>query len=228
MGYRSIDAGLVLETLVKLTARIHDRFPSAGLEKVCNELCALAKDTEEKVQTLKSPILPLRIAIGMVLIAGIAMAILGAQAFSLQTHTTELFAIISGLEAAVNLIALIGAGIFVLASVETRVKRHRALSALHEIRSIIHVIDMHQLTKDPAMLDGARTSSSPEHNLTPFELVRYLDYCSEMLSLAGKLAALYAQDFNDDLVVEAASDIEQLATNLSQKVWQKITIVEMA
>jgi hypothetical protein len=47
-----------------------------------------------------------------------------------------------------------------------------------------------------------------------------------MLSLSGKLAALYAQDFNDPDVIEAASDIEQLATNLSQKVWQKITIVQ--
>jgi hypothetical protein len=29
-------------------------------------------------------------------------------------------------------------------------------------------------------------------------------------------------------VIEAASDIEQLATNLSQKVWQKITIVQVS
>jgi hypothetical protein len=35
-----------------------------------------------------------------------------------------------------------------------------------------------------------------------------------------------AEAFNDPDVIEGASDIEQLATNLSQKVWQKITIVQ--
>jgi len=39
--------------------------------------------------------------------------------------------------------------------------------------------------------------------MTPFELGRYLDYCSEMLSLTGKVAALYAQDLDDPVVVEA-------------------------
>jgi hypothetical protein len=34
-------------------------------------------------------------------------------------------------------------------TIETRVKRRRALRAIHELRSIAHVIDMHQLTKDP-------------------------------------------------------------------------------
>eukprot|EP01038_Epipyxis_sp_PR26KG_P017703 gene17703-24658_t len=87
-------------------------------------------------------------------------------------------------------------------------------------------IDLHQLTKDPVMFGAKLTKASPDRKLSPFELVRYLNYCSEMLSLSGKLAALYAQDFNDPDVIEAASDIEQLATNLSQKVWQKITIVQ--
>jgi hypothetical protein len=47
-----------------------------------------------------------------------------------------------------------------------------------------------------------------------------------MLSLTGKLAALYAQSVNDTVVVEAVNDIENLATNLSRKIWQKIMMVE--
>jgi hypothetical protein len=228
MAYRNIDAGLVLETLTKLETRIHQRFPNAGLEKVCAELASLAQDTAAQVLILKKPLMPLRLAIGFVLLLGFGAALVSAQAISLKNDETEFFALVSGLEAAVNLVLLMGAGIFVLSTIETRLKRHRAMNALHELRSIIHVIDMHQLTKDPVMIGGARTSASPEHSLSAFELVRYLDYCSEMLSLAGKLAALYAQDFNDSAVIEAASDIEQLATNLSQKVWQKITIVQVS
>jgi hypothetical protein len=62
--------------------------------------------------------------------------------------------------------------------------------------------------------------------MTPFELVRYLDYCSEMLSLVAKVAALYAQDVRDPVVIETVSDLESMTTNLSRKVWQKISIVE--
>jgi hypothetical protein len=226
MTYRNIDAHLVIATLEKLADRIDERFPNAGLSAVCRELTLIANDTMNRVAKLSKPIIPIRLCVAMVLALGLGLAFYGAHLISVEQHSQELLALVSGLESIVNLILVVGTGVFVLTSFETRYKRHQAMGALHELRSIIHVIDMHQLTKDPVMLDGARTKSSPEHNLTPFELVRYLDYCSEMLSLAGKLAALYAQDFNDGDVIEAASDIEQLATNLSQKVWQKITIVQ--
>jgi hypothetical protein len=226
MAYRSINADLVVQTLQRLKQRIEGRFAGAGLAKVCGELALMAEDTKSKVALLARPNMPIRLAVVLVLFLGAIAAIIGGHAMSVQTHTSELFTIVSGLESMVNLIVVVGTGVFLLTSFEARYKRHQAMKALHELRSIIHVIDMHQLTKDPSMLGNARTSDSPEHNLTPFELVRYLDYCSEMLSLSGKLAALYAQDFNDGDVVEAASDIEQLATNLSQKVWQKITIVQ--
>ena len=60
------------------------------------------------------------------------------------------------------------------------------------------------------------------------DLARYLDYCSEMLSLTGKLAALFAQSVNDEVVIEAVNDIENLGSNLSRKIWQKITMIENA
>ena len=110
---------------------------------------------------------------------------------------------------------------------EERSKRQRALQALHELRSLIHVIDMHQLTKDPSTLASISglTPSSPPRQLTPYELTRYLDYCSEMLSLTSKLAVLFAQSFPDPVVTETVSDIERIASGLSQKIWQKIMIV---
>jgi hypothetical protein len=226
VAYRNIDAREVIKTLEVLSKRIDERFPRAGLAAVCAELSVMASETMAKVALLAKPILPIRVGVAAIIGSGVGVAIYGSHVLSLQNHTTELFSLVSGLESIVNLILVVGTGVFILTNAEARYKRHKAMISLHELRSIIHVIDMHQLTKDPVMLGGARTSSSPDHSLTPFELVRYLDYCSEMLSLAGKLAALYAQDFNDSDVVEAASDIEQLATNLSQKVWQKITIVQ--
>lgn len=72
------------------------------------------------------------------------------------------------------------------------------------------------------------TASSPERALTRFELTRYLDYCSELFSLTSKVAALYVQYLNDAVVLNAVNDIETLAASLSNKVWQKIMILDTA
>ncbi|MGI9386781.1 MAG: hypothetical protein ACR2OX_05075, partial [Methyloligellaceae bacterium] len=73
---------------------------------------------------------------------------------------------------------------------------------------------------------GPSTESSPVREMSQFELMRYLDYCSEMLSLTSKLAAFYAQQRSDPVVVNAVNDIEILTTNLSRKIWQKIMMLE--
>jgi len=87
---------------------------------------------------------------------------------------------------------------------------------------------MHQLTKDPsALLKGnSPTAHSPKREMTEYQLARYLDYCTEMLSLTAKVAALYAQSFRDPVVVANVNEIEQLTTNLSRKVWQKIMLLK--
>jgi hypothetical protein len=135
---------------------------------------------------------------------------------------------IQTLEAGINDIVLVGAAIFFLFTIEKRIKRRRALQAIHELRSIAHIIDMHQLTKDPErvlkqnFLAGVH---SPKLSMTPFQLQRYLDYCTEMLSLVGKVAVLYVQNFDDAVALAAASDVESQATGLSRKIWQKIMII---
>ena len=57
------------------------------------------------------------------------------------------------------------------------------------------------------------------------DVARYLEFCSEMLSLSAKVAVLFAQGFPDPEVIETVSDIERLTTELSQKIWQKIMII---
>ncbi len=62
--------------------------------------------------------------------------------------------------------------------------------------------------------------------LSPFQVGRYLDYCSELLSLIGKIAVVYVQDFQDPVVLTAVDEIEHLTTALSRKIWQKIMILD--
>ena len=42
----------------------------------------------------------------------------------------------------------------------------------------------------------------------------------------GKIAALYAQGLEDPVVLSAVDDVEDLCAELSQKVWQKIAILD--
>ena len=139
-----------------------------------------------------------------------------------------LFEFVGLSDAGLNTFVLIGAAIFFLLSMETRYKRHRALAAISELRSIAHIIDMHQLTKDPERLMRKKyliTESSPQIAMTKFELQRYLDYCTEMLSLTSKVGAVYAEKFDDGICLSAASELETLCTGLSRKIWQKILLL---
>ncbi|HEU0051837.1 MAG TPA: hypothetical protein VFQ39_01625, partial [Longimicrobium sp.] len=144
-----------------------------------------------------------------------------------RTEGVNVADFLQAVEAGLNDVVLIGAAIFFLVTVEARIKRRRALGFLRELRAVAHIVDMHQLTKDPgaAVQVGSNTPSSPRRTLTPYELSRYLDYCSEMLALDSKLAALYAQNFDDPVVLAAVDEVETLCTGLSGKIWQKLVIL---
>lgn len=125
-----------------------------------------------------------------------------------------------------NDVFFIGAAIFFLFQSERRVKRKSALKDLHSLRIIAHVIDMHQLTKNKQSLNTQRTFHSPKRDLNDHDLIRYLQYCIEMLSLTSKVAAAYANDFDDEVVLNAINEIEELTTGLSNKISQKIGMVD--
>lgn len=110
---------------------------------------------------------------------------------------------------------------------ETRRKRRRVITSVNRLRAIAHIIDAHQLTKDPDAVSpaSAPTRHSPTRTLTAYELGRYLDYCSELLSLVGKVAFLYVQKFDDAIAVNSVNDLENLTTGMSRKLWQKIMIL---
>jgi hypothetical protein len=227
VSYRTLDAVHIVDTLRALERRIVERFPGSGLASVCRELVAIGDQVQERSKAIAAPNIPLRIALFIALAAGIAGLGAVAVTVKVQVGTAELFGVFQGVEAAANIVVLAGAALFFLVTLETRIKRSRSLRDLHTFRSIAHVIDMHQLTKDPSTIfSSAPTASSPDRSMDRYKLTRYLDYCSEMLSLTNKLAALYAQNLPDAVVVEAVNDIERLTTNLSSKIWQKITILD--
>ena len=222
----------ILETINRLEKRIGDRFPESGLLQVCKEFRILAGQAVDMAHRLGPPIWPVRAvaiaATGLLIFVAIgAMSVL-LQRFSLNTN--NIAELLQATEAGINELIFLGLAIFFLISLETRIKRHSALQALHRLRSIAHVVDMHQLTKDPAHLlsNFKETASSPARSLTRYELMRYLDYCAEMLALDSKVAALFAQNMDDPVVLAAVNDMESLTQGLSGKIWQKIMILDLA
>lgn len=228
MSYRTLDVGAILVTLRRLERRIDERFPRSGLLSVCHELVSLAQEVQQRASAIAAPNVALRAIVCVMISAGVVGLLIIAFAIKFRIGSAELLSVFQGVDSAVNILVLLGAALFFMISLETRLKRNHSLRDLHIFRSIAHVIDMHQLTKDPSSViaSGSATASSPERTMSPFELTRYLDYCSEMLSLTSKLAALYAQNLPDPVVIEGVNEIETLTTNLSQKIWQKITIVD--
>jgi hypothetical protein len=226
-NYRALQPEKIVQTLHRLQARISERFPGSGLSKVSSDLAAVAETTSERVARLAKPYFWLRLGVWMIIVTGVIAQIFAARYLRVESVTTDLPGLVQGLEAAVNLLILFGAAVWFLMTLEERWKRGRILKALHELRSLAHVVDMHQLTKDPtmALLGGSATASSPRREMTRFQLARYLDYCAELLALIGKLAALYAERSRDALIIEAVNDLELLTTELGRKTWQKIIIL---
>ncbi|MCI4646336.1 MAG: hypothetical protein MRY64_16265 [Hyphomonadaceae bacterium] len=229
MPYRSLDAERLIVTLTRLQTRISERFPERGIGAVCAELLEIARTDAERTERLRRPNLWIRAGTIATIAAALGALSYGIYRYRLPDVDGEAFHAFQGVEALINLAILAGAAIWFLLNLETRIRRATILADLHELRSIAHVIDMHQLTKDPIMVlgtseTGPSTPSSPVRDMSVFELTRYLDYCAEMLAMTGKLAALYLKTSRDTVVIQAVNEIEGLTTNLSSKVWQKIMI----
>jgi hypothetical protein len=228
MSYRTLDPRQIILTAEQLELRIGERFPQAGLWRVARELVALCRDADRAAADLARPIWWLRALVALAIVAGGSIFLFVGTFLTFDRISTGAFDFVQGLEASLNTVILAGLGFLALARAEERIKRRRVFRELHGLRSLIHVIDMHQLTKDPSTLSGnfTPTAHSPQRILSAPDLLRYLDYCSEMLSITGKLAALFAQAVNDDVVANAVNDIETLGSNLSRKIWQKITLID--
>jgi hypothetical protein len=231
VSYRALDAGKIIVTATQLAARIQQRFPDSSLARIGNELVRVAEDSNEQSLALSRPNWAIRAA--AVLASAALLAVAAVTLYQGYRSFREVAATFSelaqGIDASVNEMLLLSAAIYFLVTLERRRRCATALRALHELRSLAHIIDMHQLTKDPEVFasDWQPTTASPDRaRMTPFQLERYLDYCSEMLAILSKVAALYVQRIQDESVLRAVDDLEDLTIGLSRKIWQKITILE--
>ena len=216
----------VIETARRLCDRVGARFPGRGIQRVAQELASLTEqvadtsaDTRRRSRLVRAGS---RGLIGIVVLVALV-----AFGFAVEAAFTE--APDNGLdwlpliESAVNDLVFVAIAVVVLHSVPERVQRTDLLAKLHRLRSLAHIIDMHQLTKEPESLRDAFEDA--DGDMTPEQVEYYLEYCTELLSLVAKAAALCAEESQDDVVLNTVSTIETLTMGMSRKVWQKITVL---
>jgi hypothetical protein len=229
--YEALNPTMIANIAEQLRARVHARFPTRGLYRVAEELVLVVRKAESDAAEIARPRWGLRLAIGVLVTLVVGTFVLGVvlafQDAGSAIDDLSAFDWLAIAESAINDLVFGGIALFFLISIERRRKRGVALEALHRLRSFAHVIDMHQLNKDPErMASGiAATSQSPVLDLAPDQLGRYLDYCSELLSVIGKVAAVYAEATNDGQVLATVNEIETLTVGLSRKIWQKIALL---
>ena len=227
--FRELDAAKILDTIAALETRVGERFPDSGLRQLCVALLAIGRDASARAAAIAEPNWPLRLLVGLLITVILFIVFSAVTTLHLSATFSDFGSFAQAVDAGVNDIVLLSIGIFFLVGIERRIKRRRVLHALHELRSLAHIADMHQLTKDPeSIIDrGALPNGAAERTMSRAQLARYLDYVTELLSLVSKIAALYVQRFDDEVAMDAVNDIESLTTGLSRKIWQKITLLDM-
>lgn len=223
----ALDTQRVQETLATLRLRIEDRFPRSGLAELVGQIHVLSKEVEEQVASIVRPHLGIRLAatvVSLLIVAVLAVVVSQVHAGGASTWVE----LAQGLEASTSELVYLGAGFILLVTWETRIKRRRVIKAVSRLRELAHVVDMLQLTKDPDGVAGVSHKAaphSPRRELDAWELGRYLDYCSETLSLIAKLGFFYVARFDDPEATNAVNQLEDLTNGLSRKIWQKIMIL---
>jgi len=227
----ALDPDRIVHTIATLGRRIEERFPGSGLGRVCATLLDIAEGTRERLDWVERPNLWLRAATWLMAALLVLVVVVAAGVLLQSLRTTGIgdpVDVLQAVESSIQDTVFVAVALAFLLTLESRLKRKRALGFIRELRAVAHLVDMHQLTKDPhrVAVSAPDTASSPRRELTPQELGRYLDYCSEMVSLTAKIAALYAQRFDDAVVLQAVDEVEDLTTGIAGKTWQKITMLE--
>jgi fumarate reductase subunit D len=222
----TLQADLVHGTVEKLLLRMNDRFPGSGLSRICERLREVSRETGATARRISRPIYLVK-GLAVLSAGGVVALVVYVLCRCGSITSPTLSEVLTTADSAVNLVILFAVAFISLWSLELRIRRGRVIAAIRALRDLAHVIDMHQLTKDP---DGVSrvshpTKNSPARDLSAYDLGRYLNYCTEMLSLISKLGYLYVATFDDPVAAEAANDLEDQTTGLSRKIWQKIMIL---
>jgi len=230
-GFQRLDPGAVQKTVDRLVMRITRRFPDRNLRLVAAELSGLVGEVsaQSSVDRRRNRAIGLACRVAAITIVTIAITAIILAIHDALPESGEVrgFQWLSVLESGIADLVYASIAVYFLMSLPNRLTRRRLLALLHRLRSLAHVVDMHQLTKDPERLQERfrGTDATLTFTLDAAKLENYLDYCSEILSLVGKTAALCAEESTDAVVLDTVSEVETLTVGLAREIWQKISLL---
>lgn len=227
--FRQLDPTRLLSTAEKIADETEKTFPASGISNVAKEVVATTRTTFETAADLARPRWGIRIIAAVATLFLLAWPLLLSLLFDFKDEAfSSLGDFIEATDAGLHLILVVAAGIAFTITWESRLKRKLALESITELRSLAHIIDMHQITKDPGIEHITPLPEGTEDTRTvrsDHQLALYLDFSSDLLAIIGKLAAYYIQHLRDRAVLDAVNEIETLTNGLSQKLWQKVMII---
>jgi len=221
----TLDSNKLEETAKRISRQIAEQFPGAGLSKLAAEIAKTTEKAGKRAEIIGGPIIWMRVVLALIVVIAVGGLVTYFQDDLAKKPVWK--TALEFLDATKGSTAFLIAAAVFLFTQEIRWKRRRALRAVHELRALAHLIDMYQLGKDPTQLGHPTRSADVAGKPMDAERMRlYLHSCTELLAVVGKLGQLYIQNFPDAAAVAAVDQYEALANGLSNKIWQKLMILE--
>ncbi|MCK0111405.1 hypothetical protein MWU75_04550 [Ornithinimicrobium sp. F0845] len=198
----------------------------SGLTVVAEDLLAMVEQVDQETQDTHRRIARTTLVARVLAVAATLMVLALQQVLSGSLDQTATW--IPLIDSTIDTVVFIGIAVLFLWAFPERRERKGLLALLHELRSLAHVLDMHQLTKEPGRLrpDYTPTARSLPSDLTAGQMQDYLSYCNELLSLIAKTAALCAERTSDGTVLDTVSDVETLTSEIATRIHQKVALLQ--
>ena len=218
MKYNTLIVDHVIRTIRRMDRQIDTYFPDRNLANLSSSIIEFAIRHESDLERIDRPNIPIKLAIGLAISLMSGLVIYWLYELFIQNDGSGIIFQPQDLDAFINILIFGSAITWFLLNWQAKSKRRFIIGRINELRSFGHVIDMHQLTKDPFFDD--------EMEMSDKDLIRYLDYCGDLLSCCSKLAATYLEHTDDETVVQYVNEFESLTGQFNRKIWQKITILD--
>lgn len=217
---RKLDPKKLISTTQELVTWMKAEFPKAHLTSVAEEVGLVAREAMRKADSIRRANLWLRLGIGLIL-GGTAIAFI----HQLWVHPIKEILHFLDMTKGVGMYAI--AFIIFLATLEVRWKRRNCILAVHELRSVAHIIDMHQLSKDDAVEQFRSRDDEPSDKTAHRTYVeKYLHACIVLLALVSKIGQLYIDHFPDPVATTSVNEFEETCHGFSMQIWSKINNLE--
>ncbi len=219
-----LDPARIIETAENLALCIGQRLPGRSLAGLAVELARIARETDQRARQARQPILAIRFASAVAILS----SLLGLWFLLHNIHTRWEFGTITDVfestDAGFNLLVLLAGVLWFFITLESRIKRKKALEFIEELREFIHVIDLTQLYYTPELYDSGSANAPTQVGLD----YTYLLFCTQMFGVISNLAALYSRGGADDSILRAVSEVDMLATAVTTKLLSKVEMVRLS